>query len=116
MRLYFTDAQVPEMSDISRSQRRVVRRGGYEMFCQEKPSRRRKVRLVNFFALFMGLGLAREFGRNGSTHHAWWLGPLIIAVTVFAIELPFQSFLTERLRPYFRRYLSEHRNEIGQAG
>ena len=26
-------------------------------------------------------------------------------------ELP-----TERLRPYFRRYLSEHRNEIEQAG
>ena len=114
MRLYLTDAQVPEMSGISRAQRRVVRRTGYEMFCQEKPSRRSKVRFVNLLALFMGLGLAREFGHGSSA--PWWLGPLIVAATVIAVELPFQSFLTERLRPYFRRYLSEHQNEIGRIG
>ena len=113
MRLYFTDGQVPEMSDIPRSQRRVVRRAGYDLFCQEKPSRRRKVRFVNFFALFMGLGLAREFAHGSGALQPWWLGPLIVAITVFAIELPFQSFLTERLRPYFRRCLLERKNEIG---
>src|SRR5260370_35610676 len=58
------------MSGISRPQRRAVRRGGYEMFCQEKPSRRTKIRLVNFLALFMGLDLAREFG-HGSTFSGW---------------------------------------------
>ena|ERR1035441_9357492 len=116
MTLYFTDAQVPEMSDVSRSHRRVVRRAGYEMFCHEKPSRRKKVRCVNFFAFLLGLGVAREFGHAGSAYHAWWLGPLIAVVTVLAIELPFQSLLTERLRPYFRRYLLEHQDEIRQNG
>src|SRR5882724_5603377 len=114
MRLYLTDTQVPEMSGISPPQRRVLRRAGYEMFCQEKPSRRRNVRFVNLLALFMGLGLAREFGHGSDA--PWWLGPLIVVATVLAVEIPFQSFLTERLRPYFRRYLSEHQNEIQRTG
>jgi hypothetical protein len=74
------------------------------------------VRFVNFFALFAGLGLAREFGRDGSTHHSFWLAPLIAAVAVLVIEVPFQSLLTERLRPHFRCVLSEHRNEIEGSG
>src|SRR5438552_3842932 len=114
MRLYLTDTQIPEMSGISRPQRRDVRRAAYEMFCQEKPSRRSKVRCVNFLALFMGLGLAREFGHGSSA--PWWLGAVIVVATVLAVEIPFQSFLTERLRPYFRHYLLEHQDEIGGTG
>ena len=114
MRLYFTDAQVPEMARMSGSQRRVVRRARYELFCQEKPSRRKKVRVVNFFVLFMGLVLAREFAHGAG--QPWWLGPLVVAVAVLLVEIPFQSILTERLRPYFRRYLSEQRNDTGQIG
>src|SRR5258706_7670632 len=112
MRLYFTDSQVPEMAGLTPSQRRAVRREGYEMFCLEQPSRRKKVRVFNVFALFVGLAFAREFGHTSTALHTWWLGPLVVAATGFAIELPFQSVLTERLRPYCRRDLDEHGSGI----
>lgn len=114
MKLYVTDKQVPELSGISRQERRVVRRGGYELFCEEKPSRRTKVRFINLVALLSGLFLAREFGHGGGA--PFWLGPLIVAATVVVIEIPFQSYLTERLRPYFRRYLQDHQHELQGIG
>ena len=73
------------------------------------------MQVVNVIAVVMGMTLARELAHDKGAQHAWWLGPLIAAITASAIVLPFHSFLTERLRPYFRRYLDERGSDIRQA-
>src|SRR5207249_4777864 len=113
--VYFTDSQVSEMRSFSRSLRRAIRRGAFEIFCHDQPSRRGRVRAMNVFAVLTGLFAAREVGLQSSAPHSWLVAPLVAGFTVLVIEFVFQSWLTERLRPYFQRYIEEHRDEIARV-
>jgi len=109
MKLYFTEKQVPEMSTLGESQRRVVRHGAFDLFCQEHPPARWRVRLGNGIAV--GIACMVAF----TISHQFLFRLLIAVVTVSVIQLFIQSFLTERLRPYFRRYIETHPDEVARA-
>lgn len=109
MQIYFTVSQVPEMHGLSRAYRRTIWSGGFEMYCKEQPSRKARLRAINVCTVYCGLFIARELSRG--TNHSWWSAPLIAGAAALAIGLVFQSLLTERLRPYFRRFLEEHRHD-----
>ena len=110
VRIYFTDSQLPEMRGLSRRQRRAVRRGGFEIFCQEQPSRKLQVLAFNNAILFFAILLARGF--QPKSGYSWWLGPFVAAVVTLSVGLIWHSFLTERLRPYFRRFLDNPDREF----
>lgn len=111
MRVYLTDLQVPEMAGLSLARRRAIRRGGFELFCAEQPYRRGRVRTMNAFAAVTGLFIAREVGLQGGTLHSWWGSALAAGLTIAVIEIVFQSWLTERLRPYFRSFVEKSGDE-----
>jgi len=109
MTLYFTDKQIPELSTFGDSQRRLVRQGGFDLFCLDHPPARWQFRLVNSLAILIACALSFSISR----HFLFRL--LIAAVVTFVIQIFFQSLLTERLRPYFRSYIAEHSDEIARA-
>ncbi len=109
MRLYLTDKQVPEMSALGASQRRTVRQGAFGLFCKHHPQAQWQLRLANGAAVLVGCAMALTFSHQ-------FLFRLVIGVAVACvIGLAIQSFLTEQLRPYFRRYIEEHSDEISRA-
>jgi hypothetical protein len=109
MKLYFTDKQVPEMSGLVRSQCSCVRRGALDLFCRDHPPARMWVCLGHGMAVLIGCAFALTIS------YQFWIQLLVGTVVISVIEIFFQSFLTERLRPYFRRYVEEHRDEISRA-
>jgi hypothetical protein len=109
MKVYFTDRQVPEMSGLALSQRSIVRHGAFDLFCKEHPDARWRVRLGNGIAVGLSLLLAFVISRQ------FWVQLVVAMALVYLIFLFYQSFLTERLRPYFRRYIEQHSDEISRA-
>jgi hypothetical protein len=109
MTLYFTEQQIPEMSALASSQRRVVRRGAFDLFCQDHLLARRQVRFGNGIAVGISGLLAFVIS------HQFLFRLVIAVVAVSVIQLFIQSFLTERLRPYFRRYIETHPDEVARA-
>jgi hypothetical protein len=109
MKLYFTDKQVPEMSSLEFSQRRVVRDGAFDLFCNDHPQARWQVRLGNGIAALIG------FVSADIASHRFLIQLLVVTIVTSVALLFFQSFLTERLRPYFRRYIDGHHDKISQA-
>lgn len=114
MKLYFTDRQIPEMSALGSLQRQITRDGAFELFCQDHPRARWQIRFVNSLPIFFLVVLAMAVGRIIPPHY--WLVPFLMAIIAsWVIQLFYQSALTERLRPYFRRYIEEHRDAISRA-
>lgn len=109
MKVYFTDRQVPEMSGLVLSQRSVVRQGAFDLFCLEHPAARWKVRLGNGAAVGMGCLFAFMISDR------FLIQLLAVVVGAMPTMLLFQSFLTERLRPYFRRYIEENQDRISSS-
>jgi hypothetical protein len=113
MKLYFTDNQVPELSNIADYKRSVVRDGALDLFCKERHWSRWRFRFGNGFLVLLTIII---FNISNATGNRFWTSAMIAAFPVIIIGIVYQSFLTERLRPYFRRYIEEHRDEINQIG
>ncbi len=115
MRIYFTESQVPELAGLNRSQRKIVRRGALEMLRRDQPSLLGSVRLltavVTFVAMIIGLAIVH------ATHveHKWILRAIIVGIIAHVAAVMVQSFMTEHLRPYFRSFVEQHRDEIVAA-
>ena len=113
MKLYFTDRQVPELAKLGDSQRRVVRREAYKNYTSGHRSWESNIRFSNLLAVLFAGATGFYAYRAGS---GWLLALVIAGVGAGAIAVFSQSLLTKRLRPYFRRYLLEHGNEIERIG
>ena len=114
MRIYFTDAQVPELAGLKTAQRRVVWHGAFDMLRREHPFARWLMGLPSGigagFGWLLGIGLS----------HMISVDPLLLGVSVAMVFGCIGSFFgvrgfTNRLRPYFRRFIEEHRDEISRA-
>ena len=114
MKIYFLDKQVPEMSNLDYVQRQFTRDGAFGLYCKDHPLAWWQARLVNGLIVLVPFAFAAGVGRIIPPLH--WLAPfLVILTTVYVTQLLYQSALTERLRPYFRRYIEGHRASISQA-
>ncbi len=110
MKLYFILAQIPELANLLARQRRLVHRAAYKQFCHEK-------RWSDIIRLSRSLILV------GTPLVLWVvlrpLGvryPLLVAIAIgVGLGIVYSCALFERLRPYYRKYLSEHPNELGEA-
>ena len=109
MKLYFTDRQVPELAKLGDSQRRVVRREAYKNYTSGHRSWESNIRFCNLLAVLFAGATGFYAYRAGC---GWLLAVVIAGVGAGAIAVFSQSLLTKRLRPYVRRYLLEHGNEI----
>ncbi len=112
MRVYFTESQIPELAGLNRSQRKIVRRGALEMLRKDQPSLFDSVRLVNGVVLGVAMLIALAVVRTIHADHAWILRAIIFGIIVHGAVLIAQSRMTERLRPYFRSFVEQHRDEM----
>ncbi len=111
MKLYFTLAQIPELANLPARQRRLVHWTAYNQFCHEK--RWSDIVRLSRPLIFLGTPLLLEVVLRP-------LGvryPLLVAVAIgVGLGIVYSCALFfERLRPYYRKYLSEHPNEFGQT-
>ena len=112
MRVYFTESQVPELAGLNRSQRKIVRRGALEMLRRDQPSLLDSVRLLNAVVIAVGMLIGLVVVRAIHAEHEWILRAIIFGMIVHGAVLIAQSRMTERLRPYFRAFTEQHREEI----
>ncbi len=103
MKLYLTARQVPELANLSDSQRRVVRREAYKIFTSGHRSWERNVRFGSILAVLCAGAAGLHAYRAGS---GWLLALVIAGVIAGGMGVFIQSLLTKRLRPYFRQYLA----------
>src|ERR1035441_533852 len=115
MKLYFTEAQVPELAALTRAERRAVRRGAFKMLCTERPSCRSSLLITTWAIVFTSILLAPCISRIVGGGHPTWVAALGAGGLGGFLSLIEQSFATERLRPFFRAYVENHRDEIGRA-
>lgn len=111
MVFYFTDAQVPELAGLTKVQRGIVRRGAFDLFCEEQPSARWVAGLLGFGATFgflLASGLLRPLCASHQMRIALVGGAVAGAIGAFIGA----HCLMVWLRPYLRRYIEDNRNEI----
>jgi len=113
MKLYLTDKQVPELSDLEDYRRSTVRDGAFKLFCKERCLSQWWFRLPNVLLALLGIS---AYDVSDAVGNQFWTSVMVAFFTVSIIGIVYQSFLTEHLRPYFQRYIEEHRDEIGRAG
>ena len=115
MKAYVTDSQVPELSRLNRSQRRIVRRRALEMLRKDRPSIYDSARLLigttAGIAGVVGIIVVRAFLADQN----WITRAVVAGLIVHVVVLISQSYLTEHLRPYFRLFVEQHRDEIVSA-
>lgn len=112
MTLYLAESQIPELATLSRRQRRFVRQGAFAMLRSEQPS---AASICGVLAGSFAAGLA--VAGNGLSHVAGLEHKLIVMVAFGLAGAIVGAFigaqlLTHRLRPYFRRFIQEHIDEI----
>ena len=128
MKFYFTDRQVPELAKLGDSQRRVVLREAYKNYTSGQRSWESNIRF-GYLLTVLCAGATGSFAYRagsecaeamGSFDYRVWIGWLLAIVTagvaVGTVGFGSQSLRRKRLRPYFRRYLLEHGNEIERIG
>lgn len=115
MKVYLTDSQVPELADLNRAQRRIVRRRALEMLRKDQPSIYDAARLLigatAGIAGLVGIIVVRAF----LAEQNWITRAVVAGLIVHVAVLISQSYLTEQLRPYFRLFVEQHRDEILSA-
>ncbi|MGA2029855.1 MAG: hypothetical protein ABSG87_07260 [Verrucomicrobiota bacterium] len=109
MKLYFTDKQVPELSNIADYKRGIVRDGALDLFCKERHWSRWWFRFCNGLLILPGI---ITYNVSDAAGNQFWTSAMIAAFPVIIIGIVYQSILTERLRPYFQQYIEGHQNEI----
>lgn len=114
MTFYFTDAQVPELAGLTKVQRRIVRRGAYEILCQEQPSARWMGGLFGIGGIFSGF-IAIGFAWFFTAYHSFEITLFSGILGGYMGGRVALHFYMIRLRPYLKRYIDGHRNEISMA-
>lgn len=115
MKLYFSISQIPELTGLTRPQRKAVYQCAMEAFYFERPSR------VWFGAPWILGGMLGGMlvGVIGvavtGLSHSKLLVPMVggLAGAILGTFIGGQ-FHTEQLRPYFRRVLEERRDELAR--
>jgi len=108
MHLYLTDARVPELAPLTRKQRRLVRSAAGKMLRKERPGAPLLIGLSCGLGAFLGYCLAwplSHLAAAGDRPLFWILGAALGSGIGGLIA---GSRHTERLRPYFRRFIEEH--------
>jgi hypothetical protein len=117
MAFYFSKAQVPELAALPDGKRLMVRRGATKMFRQEKPP-------IVFQLVAGSPGLAAiacgfltyyllQLFYSGADHTAVaWIGFFVAGAVGSKIGIHIFFVI---MRPYFRRYIEGHRDEISRA-
>jgi hypothetical protein len=100
------------LANLPVQQRRIVLRAVYKQFWQEK--HRSVINWLVLVGLICGTAhvLANEVLRPLGIR-LYWLIEIAIWCVVFFVYF---NALTGWLRPYFRKYISEHPNDFGQTG
>lgn len=112
MRVYFTESQVPELAGLNRAQRKIVRRGALEMLRTEQPSLVGSVRILNGVVAAVAMIICFAVVRAIHAEHNWILRAIIVGIHVHVALVIVQTYMTEHLRPYFRSFVEQHRDEI----
>jgi hypothetical protein len=115
MNLYLTDAHIPELVGFSSTQWRIIRRGALNVLRREHPFARCWVGLLGGIGWAAGCLLG-----TGLSHLVSTDGRLLVMCSVGAIFGGIGGFIGEyrftlRLRPYFSRFIQEHRDVILRA-
>jgi hypothetical protein len=116
MNFYLTDAQIPELTGLTKKKRRLVRRGALEIFRSEKPlsfimTTMLPIGIFTFVGCFTGAHLSHSVSTNYR---------LLMMMAVALIISCFGSFIVHycfnvRLRPYFSRYIELNRSDLSKA-
>ena len=115
MKLYLTDSQIPELTTLSRRQRRLVRQGAFAMLRSERPSAA-SIGSVLTGSFAGGLAVA-----GNGVSHVMGAEHKLVVMMAFGLagaivgSLVGAQFLTHWLRPYFRRFIEEHTDELRAA-
>lgn len=114
MGIYWTAAQIPELTSLTPDQRRVVQRGARDVLKKERPS-------AHWLAsLPTGIGTAAGWLFGIWLSHAVSADPLLVGFSVALVlgcigSLFGTHWFITQLRPYYRRFIEEHRHEISGA-
>jgi len=116
MQLYILHTKVPELASLKRAQRRLVCKGAFRLLCEERPSARWVAGLPGGIGAALGflvaVPLSHLVASDGYALGLLCLGALtggFIGAVVGAL------CSTGRLRPYLRRFIEEHRDEIDSS-
>lgn len=114
MKFYYSDSQIPELASLVPPQRRLVRHGAARMLDKERPFARLVVALPG--GLGGAMGLVVGFALSYILPTDYWMIVRIVCGMIGAGTggLVGGSMLTERLRPYFSRFIEEHRDQVTQ--
>jgi hypothetical protein len=85
------------------------------MLCKEQPSVLRRQRGIVFMMVFAGILMARWVSVTIGGDYRILIGALLAGSLVGVGGIIDQSFLTERLRPFFRAYVEQHKDRFGSA-
>jgi hypothetical protein len=116
MTAYLSDAEVPELANLTKAQRKIVFRGAFDMLRQEHPAA----------CWLIGLpgGISAALGSTIGWLAAYTLPELsnyrLIVLFGFALILGCLGgaiggqLHVRRMRPYYRRFIEQHMDEISR--
>jgi hypothetical protein len=115
MNLYWTNSQIPELAGYSKTQREYIQCGAWQMFRKDQPYAYWLVGLPNGIGTSLGIIVANYLLR-GFLSPGWYLIMLPVCVMIGASigYIIGVRIYTERLHPFFRRFIDEHRDEISE--
>lgn len=116
MHIYFTDSQIPELSGLTKLQRRLIWRGAAVMLLQEQPSWKSFEVWFRISTFLLAGVIITKLGRSVSDFYLSLLA-VISAGAILGITIGFtrRQFAIPRLLPYLRRFIEEHRDEISRT-
>jgi hypothetical protein len=115
MAFYFTQTRVPELAALPDDKRSIVRRGAAEMFRKENPAFMVVAGCPGLGAIFFSFlfyYLLQLFYSGADRSAVAWLGGAVGVVVGSKIG---KHIFFVFMRPYYRRYIEGHRDEISQA-
>jgi hypothetical protein len=115
MVFYFTQTQVPELAGLPDDKRSIVRRGAAELFRRENPAFMLVAGSPGLAAIlfsFLFYYLLQAFYSGPHYTAVAWLGCVVGVLVGSKIG---KHIFFAFMRPYYRRYIEGHRDEISQA-
>jgi hypothetical protein len=114
MTFYFTKAQVPELAGFTKAQRRVVCRGAHGYLYQAQPSAR-WTGVIFVWVAIGGGAVAIAMASWVAFNQSLGIKLLIGMVGAYVCTCVLKHFYLARLRPYLRRYIEAHQDEIAKS-
>ena len=117
MNLYLSDAQIPEFASLTAQQRRAVVRGARGMFSKEHPFAFLSTFIPSGIVGGIGVAVGIFFMRMFPQDSVYKLVPFVLCAGIFGGCGGFIStqLLFKRLRPYFHRFIEEHKLELSRV-